>query len=349
MSTKAKIYPNMDIVRYLLAFAVLIAHFNELAGHDIPFIISSYNAVGGFFALSGFLMYRSYTKHNNAVRFALMRARRILPPYLITVVFFALALAAASTLPLASYFGNSDFYKYLAANISFMNWLSPCLPGVFAGDEFVSHAVNGSLWTMKVEWMLYFTVPVFVWLASRLRGHKIIIALAIIAMSVIYRFSFTLLYQETGRELFNILGRQIFGQLSFFYTGMLIYFLKEHFMRRLPLYFILALVLETAAIFIPYGRIFILPFAISTIVMALSLYPRSIKLPGGRHNISYEIYLVHYPIVQLCVATHLNQLPQWSAFGITALATIVAAALLYAVCRTINSCAKSSKAQQPQV
>lgn len=59
-------YPNnVGLVRYYLALSVLIVHFNSLTGSNIFWPTSSYAGVGGFFALSGFLMYGSYLKRGD--------------------------------------------------------------------------------------------------------------------------------------------------------------------------------------------------------------------------------------------------------------------------------------------
>lgn len=207
-------YPVMNLVRYLLSLAVIIAHINELIGSNLPFPISSYEAVGGFFALSRFLMYPNYLRHNNFKSYTLQRARRILPPYIFIVVLAAFSLSLISNLPFRKYFLSSDFYAYLAANLSFLNWLHPTLPGVFDGMPFKIPAVNASLWTMKVEWCLYFSVPIFIYILSHVKwiGRQSL-AIAVILLSISYCMIFNCLYETSGKEIFNILSRQVFGQL----------------------------------------------------------------------------------------------------------------------------------------
>lgn len=294
-------YPNMDIMRYVLAIAVVIAHIDYLTGYGIPFPLSSFEAVGGFFAISGFLMYPNYIRHTGAAAYARQRARRILPPYVFIVVACALSLALVSDLRPFAYFSSNGLAAYLAANLSFLNWLHPSLPGVFEGASYVTSAVNGSLWTMKVEWCLYFSVPCFIWITRRLRRLPLAwAALIVIIISIVYRQIFTSLYISTGIEAFNILRRQIFGQLAFFYSGMLIWFLKDFFIGNIWKMLLLGIVLRLLLPVVhPMVTVFIEPFAISAIVMALSLFPSDLKWLRHRFNVSYEIYLFHFPVIQL--------------------------------------------------
>ena len=291
----------MDLMRYVLSIAVIVAHVDYLAGFSIPFPLSSFEAVGGFFAISGFLMYPNYIRHGDALKYTRQRARRILPPYIFIVLACALGFCLVSDLPLNRYFSSEGLVAYIGANLSFLNWLHPDLPGVFQGPPYVSDAVNGSLWTMKVEWCLYFSVPCFIWILSlmkRLPPHWL--ALSVIVASIVYRLVFTYLYASTGSEIYNILCRQIFGQLAFFYSGMLVYFIKDFFTRHIWTILFLGIV---AMMLLPHVvtevQIVVEPFAITAIVMSLSLLPYDIRCLRHRNNISYEMYLFHFPLIQL--------------------------------------------------
>lgn len=313
----AKIYyPNMDIARYIMAIAVLVAHYNILGGHDFYFPLSSFEGVGGFFAISGFLMYPSFIKSKTIVKYIKSRAKRILPPYFFTIIFFAIVLMYISRLEVVEYFTNSGFWKYLIANITFLNWLCPDLPGVFEGSEYYHAAVNGSLWTMKIEWCLYISVPIVIWLINRLKWKKEYMALAIIAFSCIYRFAFITIYNSTGNEIYNILGRQVFGQLSYFYAGMYIYFTKNRFyaFRRYILIFSIVAYLATKSV--PYSDIFLAPIFIAAITLAFSMLRHTFNFLQHRNNLSYNIYLLHYPIIQLSIYLGINALPEWISFSL---------------------------------
>lgn len=322
MDIKRIYYPNMDIARYIMAIAVLIAHYNELAGHDIYFPLSSFEGVGGFFAISGFLMYPSFCRSISTIKYIKDRAKRILPPYFFTVLFFAIILVFVSKLSPVEYFTNSGFWKYLIANISFLNWLCPGLPGVFDGNNYYNAAVNGSLWTMKVEWCLYLSVPVFIWLIRRLNWKKEYIAIAIIIISCAYRFAFSLLYEYSEREIYNILGRQVFGQLSYFYAGMFIYFIKDKFYYYRRYIFLGGIIAYFVSDYIAYGDIFLAPIFIASITIAFSMLRHTLNFLKHNDNLSYNIYLIHYPIIQLSIYTGINELPEFISLSLI-LCTVV--------------------------
>lgn len=175
------------MVRYILALIVLIVHFGELTGCAItlPPLFTSANAVGGFFGLSGFVIYRSYQRNTDTLHYIGRRALRILPAYFGTVLFFAFALVLISSLSANMYFTSTHFWKYLIANLGFVNFVEPTLPGVFSNYELP--AVNGSLWTMKVEWALYLSLPCVVALMRRFRWNVLSTCIVIYALSAVYR------------------------------------------------------------------------------------------------------------------------------------------------------------------
>lgn len=285
---------NMGAVRYLLAFAVLLAHFNFVFGTRWWFPVSSYHGVGGFFTLSGFLIYGSYRRSGGLMPFMAKRARKIVPPYFFIVL--ACAFLLCLILPAgdrADYF-SAAWVKYLAANLSFLNFLQPSLPGVFGG-----HPVNGSLWTIKIEWLLYLSVPVFVWLLTRTRRrHPVALIVLIYIFSGLYRLLFCWLYERTSVGMYDILSRQFFGQLSFFYSGVLIYMLLPWFRRVRWSAAAVAFALMLAGGRIPGFSFFVEPVAIAVAVMALSL-SGSLFRKLNVNNFSYEMYLFHMPVMLL--------------------------------------------------
>lgn len=285
----------MGVVRYIMAFSVLIAHFNVANNADYYWPVSSYNAVGGFFAISGFLMAGSYLRRPDWKQYLLSRCRRILPPYWTTVILFALILYFYSSAP--HYFFSGQFWKYLVANLCFLNFIEPELPGVF--QNLGIHAVNGSLWTMKVEWMLYITVPFASYALTRWSKQSFVVISIIYILSMIYRGVFSMLYINTGAEIYNILSRQFIGQLMFFYSGVLVYYYFDLFMRLrrwiLPIALILVVLLHRYHVFVVTCE----PLAVSLITLWFCMVGKWGPFEGRKDNISYNIYLLHFPVCQL--------------------------------------------------
>ena len=313
----------MDVVRYYLALSVVIAHYNLLTGHSIPWITSSYTAVGGFFALSGFLIFGSYIRHSDLKSYITSRMRRLLPPYIFIVTACAIGLVAVSSLCASQYFSDSGLIKYLAANLSFLNFLHPGLPGVFEGDNFVNTAVNGSLWTMKIEWALYLSVPLVYFLYKRFRWNNTMTFVVIILLSVAYRLLFYHLYASTGNNIYFILSRQFFGQMCYFYTGVLIYFHFDRFMRYKWHIIIACLIIILSLNKLPYYNITIQPFVDATLVLWVSLVGSWGYRLSRHDNISYDIYLFHYPVIQVCVWAGAGTLPEAASLAIVLLSTVL--------------------------
>lgn len=309
---------NLDIVRYYLAFAVLIAHFAELTSTHIYFPTKSYTAVGGFFILSGFLVIHSYIRSKSLSEYIKRRAMRILPPYIAIVVLCAITGAAISQLPMNEYFASSQLWQYLAANLTFANFLQPTLPGVFEGQ--VHPAVNGSLWTMKIEVMLYLSIPLAAVIFSRY--NKAWTLVAIYLLSYLYKVWMGHLYNESGDIIYRIMQRQVGGQLLFFYSGVAILLYFDYFQRYVRLLFPIALVVCFASKAVNWFEA-IEPLCIAIVIIGFAYNCRWFVWMRKYDNIAYDIYLFHYPIIQLVVYWGLPQKNIYLSFAVVMIMTIL--------------------------
>lgn len=130
-----------------------------------------------FFVVSGYLIAQSWSYDPNLFRFTARRCLRIFPALILCVIFTAVVIGPAFTaMPAESYFAHQQYDDY------FWNvFLKPLyvLPLVFADNPY-AHAVNGSLWTLPVEFVAYFVAPILV-IVSRLRWIGLPLILAFIA------------------------------------------------------------------------------------------------------------------------------------------------------------------------
>lgn len=113
----------------------------------------------------------------------------------------------------------------------FLEFLEPCLPGVFTDN--IMPAVNGSLWTMKVEVMLYASVPIsFLFFQTMEQKNR---SFTDFAISISYRECFEYLYDITNNDFYLILGRQMVSQLVYFYSGTAILMFFDKFQKNIKI------------------------------------------------------------------------------------------------------------------
>lgn len=293
----------MNVVRDYVCLCILLGHFNSLTGSHVP-VFWLFGGVGSFFALSGFLAFPSYEYHASPRAYFRSRAVRLLPQYILVVLCAAFLLVCLSVLPPWDYFTSSQFYRYLGANLSFLNFLGPSLPGVFTeASGNLSPQVNGSLWTMKCEVMCCLSVPlIFAALRRRQRlCAPILSAVMITCLGLSIFFHYRSLHPGSS-GMFDVLERQ-FVMCAYFFAGALINFYFRSFMKHR--WRVLAVVLVFSAICFLWDEagVWIEPLTDSAFVLWCSLVGGWGRFMSRRHNLSYEVYLFHCPVIQVLVAT----------------------------------------------
>ncbi len=297
-----------DFLRFFLAVAVLLSHFSVLTGSNTQFWTSFGNyRVKGFFVISGFLILFSFLRSDNITTYAKKRLRRIFPAYIVAVMLCAILCMFVSIYDFEDYYLSSDFCKYLVANLSTLNFLHPTLPGVFISNPI--QAVNGSLWTIKVELALYISVPFICYFMSK--WNKKIVLLSVYIISVVSYQIFTLFGNKFGGDIYFLLRKQFVGQMSYFYSaGAILIFFRHFYKYRLwilPFSLIICLLKDISYFY------FLEPIAFSSLIIG-SVY--SLRFLNGFKklgNISYGIFLVHFPIVQLLVYFRVHEYNYWGA------------------------------------
>jgi peptidoglycan/LPS O-acetylase OafA/YrhL len=325
---------NLDCLRLILALVVALFHISALtnisAFSAFGRYLSPHFAVKSFFVISGLLIYRSYARSPSTAAYLEKRARRIYPAYFVVVALAAFALAPISTLSPSQYFFGSGFWKYLGANLIFLNFLAPSLPGVFASNGL--SAANGALWTLKIEVAFYLFVPVLHYLCSRFETKRVIGT--VFGFSCIWKYGFEFLAfanrptgispLDSSRSIYSQLAVQFPAQLVYFCAGilLLLYFdqLKSHF---------LAITCVTSTLFL-VDRFFtgeaLDLFWIPGVVFVFGFW-RYFGDFSKRGDFSYGVYILHWPIVQLLIGSGLERANP-AAFLVVSLSSIGLAAWL---------------------
>jgi len=311
---------NFDAMRVCLALIVVFAHTSDLT-HSSAFdwfslIFDSNFAVKGFFATSGFLVTKSYLGSTDVRNYAEKRLRRIYPAYVAAIVFCVIIGACVTSLSLKTFFTSYQFIRYVFANAIFMNSIQPGLPGVF-GQQPV-HAMDGALWTIKIEVMLYCCVPFMIFLFRRFGVKRA--ALALYLLSVVYVYYFTRVY--TGRAGDEI-ARQMPGQFAYFLIGAVLFIEKQLFFRLK--WIAVASVFVLIAVHGELARIFINPVAYGSIVIYFATSAIQSLGIGRYGDFSYGIYLFHFPIIQFLMSQGAYEANPWAAFCISLVSVSVVA------------------------
>ncbi|MFI3222010.1 MAG: acyltransferase [Methylococcaceae bacterium] len=311
---------NFDGVRMVLALIVVFAHLAALTQvSDFEYfevIFDSNFAVKGFFAISGFLVTKSYLSSHNTLEYAEKRFRRIYPAYAAAIALCLFIGLIATTLNASDFLKSPQTLKYALANLTFLNFIQPTLPLVFETNP--AQAINGALWTIKVEVMLYFCIPALIYFFKRLGSNTTTLAVFFLSVAWVYFFTFQYIGSK-GEEI----ARQFPGQLSYFALGAF-FAVNEKMLRNIRM---IALVSLTV-LFItnnPLAKLVIDPIAYSSIVICLSTSASKSLNLEKYGDISYGIYFYHFPIIQLLIFEGAFEASVWIGFSATFVITLITA------------------------
>ena len=311
---------NFNLLRLVFALFVVVYHLIVLSAAagwshlEAPLSLLAEIGVQGFFVLSGFLVYASLDRSASIGLYAEKRFRRLYPAYAVVVIVCAAAGYAFSPDARANPLAVGE---YLGWNLVFANFMAPELPGVFAGNPMTE--VNGALWTLKIEVMFYLVLPVLAWLLRLFGRAHWMLMIAIYAGAEAWRYFLADMGQVE-------LSRQLPGQMSFFITGMALYRLSLAG-ARMHLAGLAGAALLTASLLVDVlepAR------ALGLGLVAIWIASGWPRLPDAARfgDLSYGVYIVHFPIIQTVVALGLFVAP-WTGAGVSLAAAVVAALLLW--------------------
>jgi len=304
----------LDVLRLLFATAVAVGHTLLIGFGHQPQAGStdvSSLAVDGFFVLSGFLVARSYLRLNSLRRFAWHRALRILPGFwaclLGTALVVAPLLAVLSGRSVLSVFSGEDSaWSYLTSN-AFLVMSQFGISGL-PGTGGVPDQLDGSLWTLFFEACCYALVAVLgvLGVLARRRALVAVLGLLLWALTVapllgVPVLAHPLLVQLHADEVLRFTFVFLLGAAGHLFAD------------RVPVRGVLAvaalaLVVVGLALLPDYRALAAPAFAYLCLYTAVRLPWR----PRPRWDLSYGIYVWHFPIAQVLLlagATALTTAP----------------------------------------
>ncbi len=295
---------NFDVLRLLAATLVLFSHAFTLTGRDEPFDGLSGETLGGigvavFFAMSGFLVTKSWIADPSLRRFARKRALRILPGLLVAALVTAFVVGPlVTTLPLATYLTDPAIPRYVLTT-ALLTGSSGRLPGVFASNPEAA-IVNGSLWTLPIEATAYVGVAV-AGVLGLLAARRPVVAIfvALVAATLVLDALVDGPFQDRGPAVLAAYFTLRFG--AYFAAGALLFLHRDRVVLR-GRTALLLLAVWVASWSTPYA------FAPAAVALPYAvLYLAFRPIPGLRlltrfGDVSYGTYIYAFPIQQSLVA-----------------------------------------------
>jgi peptidoglycan/LPS O-acetylase OafA/YrhL len=319
---------NFNALRLVFALMVVAYHAAVLPGlpawkpAEASLSLAAEIGVEGFFVLSGYLVFTSLKRSNSLQLYAEKRARRLYPAYAAIVAacaFGALLFSAVARTHLGGVF------HYFIANISFLNFIQPNLPGVFEANRF--NEVNGALWTLKIEVLFYLLLPALAWILRAAGRYRWAVVALIYVAAEVWRIGLEQAGRADASSPFLELSRQLPGQMSFFITG-IAFALLNPTGRNLHRVGATGAILFGLSLVFPWAE----PFrALGLGAFAVWAATGAPRLPDAARfgDLSYGIYIVHFPIIQTVVALGLFAAAPWAGLALSAILAIGVSLLLW--------------------
>ncbi len=317
---------NFNLIRIIAAAAVLVSHAYPIslgAGTIEPLegVLDrslGWISVAIFFAISGFLIARSFDRANRVSDWIAARGMRLFPALIFVVFVTALLYGPLLTrLAVGDYFSDSGVVSYIIRNITLVS-LQYDLPGVYQNQP-LPGAINGSLWTLVHELACYAGV-LLIGLLGLFRKRLSITLVLLGYLAVYAAVGLPVIAEAVPVKL------KLFRDISLpFAFGVALYAWRD----RVPLSWLGSVALGAFAILmyetLVFIEIFLLWLSYTTFLVAY--------LPGGalrRYNslgdFSYGLYIYAFPTQQLVVFLFGPMLP-WENITLSFPIAICCAAL----------------------
>jgi peptidoglycan/LPS O-acetylase OafA/YrhL len=322
---------NFDALRLVAATSVIFSHSFLIAegsqNREWLILLTGNQCILGltgvfvFFAISGFLVTQSFERTANPLHYLAKRALRIFPGLFVATIASAFVLGPlVTTLPLGGYLSRAEPYLYILGN-TLLDQTVHELPGVSFVDNPVGREINGSLWTLRLEFTMYLMVLVL-GLARLLTVRTALLLLAFGIACLNFEMLFPL---EKWGWFFRMLSG--WGWLvGFFAAGMLLYKWRDTriFDGRIAVLALAGLILSIQS------RLFIPLFPVFGCYLALwlALSPCLPVIHAARFgDLSYGIYIYGWPVEEAVIWLFGGRAAWWQVF-LTTLPTAAALAFL---------------------
>lgn len=293
---------NLDLIRLFAATQVVLMHtMAHLHLQDLFFLnwLGLFPGVPIFFFISGFLIYRSYTKSSSLTTYFLNRILRIYP-----ALWFCLLLSVGFLL-IYEYLDirilvSREFWVWIVSQMTFVQFYNPDFMRNFGVG-----VLNGSLWTISVELQFYILTPIVFFLTTKWRNSWFFLLVVFLLLNSLRNIM--PIYGSFGK-IYSVTFIPWFGM---FLLGAWLS-TREDVVKNIANFsfiniFILGVLVNIFCYFLGFSvagnTINLLSFLIislAVIKIAYSYPETSYKLLKG-NDISYGVYIYHMPIINFII------------------------------------------------
>jgi len=297
---------NFDFLRLVFAICVIITHSYALSGEEefdwlyqltAGQVKFSTLGVSGFFIISGYLIFESFTRSDTLKSYFFKRALRIYPALLVVLILTLLLGSFVTTKGLASYLYSRSFWTYVPKNLFLFANLQYSIDGVFESNPYPS-AINGSLWTIPYEVFFYMVLATFFFIKHKPKAiPSCLIVLYILLLFATIYFTTNLVQYSIPRIGLEL--HQISRLGVFFSAGSILAAIKfKRFRYRQSLLLFSVIILGVSFIlgqflFVQY---IILPIVVISIGLKSTRPFADVSTIVG--DLSYGLYLYSFPVQQ---------------------------------------------------
>jgi len=297
---------SFDDLRFLFACLVLFVHsyvllYGQVGAGTDPFTIVTHFqlspgtlAVYGFFVLSGFFMIQSLESNRSLWQYTKNRVLRIVPAFWLSLFLssFVVVPLIFESSPILSTKAGSSLYFFMHSAVFQAFGSVWTISGAYLDNPIES--INGSIWTLKYEVLLYVLLPLIYTFVYR--KSKLILAFMVVLLVL------SLGYILAEFMIFNIFNSDEYSKLllltSYFFYGVLLYLYRE-------------LVIVSKRFILISSFIFIISMFFGNLkLITLLFYPYIIIAIGSvirtrffskSGDYSYGMYIYAFPVQQTLV------------------------------------------------
>ncbi|MDV3130402.1 acyltransferase [Mycobacterium sp. 21AC1] len=313
----------LNALRLVLAAEVILWHSFPETGHRPPeALLQILFSIGvdGFFAISGFLITRSWLTHPRAGEYLAARALRILPGLYVCLVVTAFVIAPISVAvqggSAMKLLMSTEPIEYVLKNSGVL-YLQHHVGGTPTGIPDAAAGWNANLWSLIWEVACYLIVIILgvVGLASRRWVSPVILVLAVCGAMLLPPLTFPGLWT---------IPQLLMRTAIMFAAGAVMYHWRDVIPARWSLVAVSVVIVLAAGLLPDYRVVAGLPLAYAVITSGALLRHKRLNL---RTDLSYGMYIYAFPTQQLLVVFGLAFLNPLVFFGVSTIATLPLAAL----------------------